>query len=1294
MDARLIGVLLTLGLTLISRQALAAVSVADLAATNLRCEYRHNPLGLGETRPRLGWVLESKERGAAQTAYRILVASTPERLAGDQADLWDSGKVESNRTTQIVYAGRALTSRQACFWKVMAWDREGQPGEWSEPASWEMGLLQPEDWTAEWIEAGAHLQEIEIERATYYTVDGEVRKDVTDAVRAMAARGDAVVASNEAFGGDPKRNVLKRLEVVYRCAGATLTADVAENATATLGAAPQPYLRRAFQSSKSVTQARLFVTALGMYEVYLNGERVGDEHLAPGWTDYRERVRYQAFDVTDQLRRGENVIGAMVGPGWFSGRAGLFRAQQYYGKTPALCAQLEMTYSDGSSVRIVSDASWIRHDGPLLAADIMDGEVYDAKAAIDGWNTPGLDTRDWTPVEVREEARSLEWSIDQPVRALQELPALSVSEPSPGGWVFDLGQNMVGVIRLKVQAKAGTRVTIRHAEMLNADGTVYTTNLRGAAATDTYICRGGGIEEWQPRFTFHGFRYVELTGLDDKPDVSAVTGIVLGTDVPHTGTFACSDDRLNQLQSNIVWGLHGNYLSIPTDCPQRDERMGWMADTQVFVPTATYNRDIAPFMTKWMVDVRDAQRQDGAHSDVAPVMNGLNYGTPAWADAGTVVPWAIYQVYGDERILDRNIESMMRWVDWCKEHSTDLIRDRDRGNDYGDWLSIGANTPKDLIGTAYFAHSADIVGKSLRVLGRDSEAEEYERLFEAIRTAFQKQYLQSDGRLHGDTQTCYILALAFDLLPEELRPNAVNRLIADVQSKEWHISTGFVGVSMMLPVLTEAGRADAAYRVLMQDTFPSWLFSVKHGATTIWERWDGWTPERGMQDPGMNSFNHYALGSCGEWFYAGICGIEREPGHPGFDRFTVRPRVGGSLEWAKATFDSMHGRIESGWKKQGATFSFDVRIPANTTATVYVPAGDGAVVTESGVALDRANGVSVVRRDRDAVVLELGSGSYSFAASQPAEHGAGASKERSGNPVFDGWYADPEAAVFGDRFWIYPTYSARYIEQQHFDAFSSPDLVHWTRHENVLTQKDVPWVWRALWAPSVVNKDGKYYFFFGANDIQSDGEVGGIGVAVSDRPEGPFKDYLGRPLVDKFHNGAQPIDQFAFHDADGQWYLIYGGWRHCNIARLSDDFTGFEPYDDGTVFKEITPDQYVEGPFMFVRGGQYYFMWSEGGWTGPNYSVAYAIADSPLGPFKRVGKILQQDPSVATGAGHHSVLNVPGTDDWYIVYHRRPLGETDGNHRVVCIDRMEFDSDGKIKPVKITFEGVLPATLD
>ena len=679
------------------------------------------------------------------------------------------------------------------------------------------------------------------------------------------------------------------------------------------------------------------------------------------------------------LKRGDNAIAALLADGWYSGHIGN-GGFQFYGETPALLAQLEVNYADGSSERVVTDASWKLHTSPILSTDFMLGESYDARLELRGWDQPGLDDSAWLAATVRDESsRLLEGQVMEPVRQTITLRAKAVTEPKPGRWTFDLGQNMVGVVRLKVTAPAGTRITLRHAEILNPDGTIYTVNLRTAVSVDSYICKGGGVETWQPRFTFHGFRYVELTGLPDKPSLDAVTGVVINSDTPSAGGFTCSDPRLNQLQSNILWGQRGNYISIPTDCPQRDERLGWMGDAQVFVRTATFNADVAAFFTKWLVDVDDGQTPAGAFSDVNP--NTMNCGNvPAWADAGVICPWTIYQVYGDKRVLERHLPAMTRWVEWCRTHSTGLIRDKDRGNDYGDWLSIGADTPKDLIGTAYFAYSTRLVAKSYQALGKTELAAKYDQLFQDIKTAFNKEYVDPDGRIAGDTQCAYVMALKFDLLPDALRPKAAGYLEADIKAKGGHLSTGFVGVSYLLPVLTLEGKVDTAFALLMQDSFPSWLFSVKHGATTIWERWDGWTPEKGFQDPGMNSFNHYSLGSCGEWLYQTVAGIAADPAQPGFGHLVIHPRVGGGLTWVKAHYDSIHGRIASAWTLKDGRFTLDTVIPANTTATVYVPAASADQVTEGGQPVANSKDVKFLRLEAGAAVFAVPAGAYRFAA--------------------------------------------------------------------------------------------------------------------------------------------------------------------------------------------------------------------------------------------------------------------------------------------------------------------------
>jgi len=962
--------------------ALRAADQGHLHALELRCEYLRSPLAVEEPKPRLTWIVNADRRDERQSAYRILAASTLEGLNAQQGDLWDSGKEVSNATSNIEYGGKQLASRQECYWKVQTFDRDGNAGEWSAPAHWEMGLLSGADWDSSWLEVPGVATQIEITRAVYHAADGSESKDVTESVRALITRGERVTVENAALGGDPAVNKHKLLDIDYRIDGVQLHANAPEHAVVRLGQRSLPYLRNTFSTHGRVAKARLYATALGIYELYLNGKRIDDQELAPGWTDYRVRTQYQAFDVTSAISEGKNTLGAIVGPGWFSGRAGLFRIEHFYGTVPALKVQLELTYADGSTQRITPSKGWMQHAGPTLSADLMDGVIYDARRERAGWSaaTVNDDPADpWIPAATRNEARPLHSQIDEPVRVIEELKSLAVTEPAPGRWTFDLGQNMVGVIQLQLAQKAGTAVTIRHGEMLNPDGTLYTENLRGAAATDVYICRGGGQETWTPSFTTHGFRYVELTGISGTPSLDTVKGIVMSSALTTTGTFSCSDASINQLQANIVRGLRGNYVSIPTDCPQRDERMGWMADTQVFAPTAAFNVDAAPFMSKWMLDVDDALRSDGAYSDVSPATKGLSYGTPAWADAGTIVPWTIYQMYGDTRILERHIDSMKKWVDWCKANSTGLIRDHARGNDYGDWLSIDADTSKDLIGTAYFAHSAQIVAESLTVLGRVEEAKAYSALFEDIRKAFISRYVDADGHVGNRTQCCYVLAMRFDLLPPELRSKAAALLVDDIEARQWHLSTGFVGVGMLLPVLTDAGRSDVAYRLLMQDTFPSWLFSVKHGATTIWERWNGWTPEVGVHpDASMNSFNHYSLGSCGQWLFESVAGISPDPKHPGFERFTIRPRMDGPISGANGRFQSIHGLITSQFTCGDTGSVLRVTIPANTTATVYVPAERDSTITESGNDIKSVEGVRELGREGGHVVLSVGSGSYEF----------------------------------------------------------------------------------------------------------------------------------------------------------------------------------------------------------------------------------------------------------------------------------------------------------------------------
>ncbi|WP_285695821.1 family 78 glycoside hydrolase catalytic domain [Actinomadura sp. NBRC 104412] len=736
-------------------------------------------------------------------------------------------------------------------------------------------------------------------------------------------------------------------------------------------AEPEPpgasLLRREFRlRGKRVAQARLYSTALGLYEAEINGHRVGEDVLAPGWTDYGTRVQYQTYDVTGLLRRGDNAIGVALAPGWYSGSVGMFGPRQY-GDQPWLRAQLEVRYTDGTTDTIATGDGWRWSPGPVTSADLLMGESYDARLEQRGWSKPGFDDAAWRPVSpgtgitARPTAQ-----IDAPIRVERELTPVKITQPRPGVHVFDLGQNMVGTVRLKVSGTAGQKVRIRHAEVLNKDGTIYTANLRTAKATDTYVLRGGGTEVYEPEFTFHGFRYVEVTGLPGAPSTGTVTGRVMHTAAPFTMDFKTNDGMLNQLHSNITWGQRGNFLSVPTDTPARDERLGWTGDINVFSRTATYNMESARFLSKWMQDMRDTQGSNGAFPDVAPRIGGLGEGVAGWGDAGVTVPWNLYRAYGDRRVLEQNYPAMRKWIAYLENNSNGLLRP---AAGYGDWLNINDETPKDVISTAYFAYVTDLVADIARVLGKKDEAAQYDDLAGRVREAFNKAYV-TEGRIKGDTQTAYVLALSMNLLPEAARKPAADRLVQLIEARDWHLSTGFLGTPQLLPVLTATGHTDVAYRLLHQRTFPSWGYQIDRGATTMWERWDSIRPDGSFQDAGMNSFNHYAYGAVGEWMYENITGISA--GEPGYRRTVIRPRPGGDVNRASGRYDSVYGPIETSWWAKGGRFHLTVSVPVNTTAEVWVPARSAAEVSQSGARF--------LRMQDGAAVFTVGSGTYHFSA--------------------------------------------------------------------------------------------------------------------------------------------------------------------------------------------------------------------------------------------------------------------------------------------------------------------------
>lgn len=903
--------------------ALSAGLTQAAIVENLRCESLANPPGIDARAPRLSWVMQSTTRGSSQSAYQVLVASSAEKLANNTGDLWDSGKVVSKETFGIDYAGSTLVSEQRCFWKVRTWDERGVPSAWSAPASWFMGLLKAEDWQAQWIG--------------------------WDAPRASAQAALPPVAPGV------KQKVLP----------------------------PPVQVRTGFLVGKPVKRAILHATALGLADLYLNGHRVTDDFFLPGWTDYTKRVYARSYDVTDLVRRGKNVFGAIVADGWFSGYVGFGPNRDHYGKNSRVRAQLHLEYADGSSAVIATGPAWKASVGPLLEADFLMGETYDARAAMERWIEPGFDDRAWATVDVGASVNpTVEAHPGPPVRAIAEFKAKTISEPTPGVYVLDLGQNFAGFARLKLKGEPGQKIILRYGERLNPDGTLFTRNLRQARATDIYICRGGGgVETWNPRFTFHGFQYVEVSGLKQKPDAETVVGVALSSDTPVAGDFSCSDPMLNQLRSNIYWTQRMNFIDIPTDCPQRDERLGWTGDAQVYIRTATLNTDVQAFFTKWLIDLADAQREDGQFPQVAPQKVAGNDGGAAWADAGVICPWTIYDVYGDRRVLERHYPGMVRFVDFCEKRCQPGLLPPEKFHCFGDWLGVGVYTPKEVIFLAYFAYSTQLTARAAEALGKPEDAAKYHALFEQIKTAFNAAYVAPDGKIKGDTQACYVLALAFDLLSPEKAQLAADLLVKNIEARGWHLSTGFIGTKDLMLVLSKIGRNDVAYRLIFNDTFPSWGFSVKNGATSIWERWDGWTPEKGFVDSGMNSFAHYSFGAVYQWMVENIGGIRNE----GFayGRIVIAPQIDPKLTHAETRYDSIRGRIETRWRQQDGRLELAVAIPPNTTATVFVPAREAAAITESGLAVEKAPGVKFLRREGGSAVVEVGAGSYRFGSVLP-----------------------------------------------------------------------------------------------------------------------------------------------------------------------------------------------------------------------------------------------------------------------------------------------------------------------
>lgn len=749
------------------------------------------------------------------------------------------------------------------------------------------------------------------------------------------------------------------------------------------GSKPSQYFRKEFAPAKQIQSARVYVTSLGLYQLFLNGKKVSTDLFTPGWTSYNKRTQYQTYDVTSMLQ-AKNSLAAIVGDGWYRGNIGWSSQNGYYGSKIALLAQLQITYTDGTTELIGTDDSWKATTGPIRFSDIYNGETYDARKEMPGWSTAGFNDSNWEKAAVASHPKeNLVAPQGSVVKAVEEIKPVKLITTPKGETVFDMGQNMVGWVRLKVKGKAGDQVTLKFAEVLDKEGNFYTANLRSAKCTDVYILKGEGEEVFEPHFTFHGFRFVMLEGLPAQPSLDQITGVVIHSDMKPTGSFSCSEPLINQLQHNIQWGQKGNFLDVPTDCPQRDERLGWTGDAQVFSMTAAFNFDVAPFYTKWMRDVAADQLPNGLVPHVIPDVLKGGGGSTAWADASVIVPWTTYLVYGDKRILEVQYPSMKAWVNYMKDRAGDkLLWLGD--NHYGDWLAFasnrsdytGATTEKDLIATAYYSYSAGLLAKIAAIVGQTEDAKTYAQLSENIKKAFVKDFVTSTGRLVSHTQTAYSVALAFDLLPEDLVPKAAAFLAADVK-KMGHLTTGFVGTPLLCKTLSAHGYDDLAFMLLNRKNYPSWLYPVTQGATTIWERWDGQKPDGSFQDVGMNSFNHYAYGAIGEWLYHYVAGMDIDAKQPGYKHILFAPHPGGGLTNASAEFLSMYGKIKSAWKMEGTELVYDIVVPANTTATVTLPVASADVLTMNGQALP-ASVKSTVKAAGKGSSLQVGSGSYQF----------------------------------------------------------------------------------------------------------------------------------------------------------------------------------------------------------------------------------------------------------------------------------------------------------------------------
>lgn len=901
---------------LLSLLAAANCSIACLAqvkVSNLLTENLHNPISIDYKTPAFSWELTAEKRGVMQTAYEIRVGTSP-KVNGR---VWESGKVMSDRSVFVPYAGAQLRSGQEYYWQVRVWDNKGEASGWSKTAHWKMGLLDPSDWKAQWITPGFP--------------DAEPR--------------------------------------------------------------PSPIFRKEFHLQKKIKSAYAYITAHGLYDAEINGKRVGDAYLTPGWTSYNKRLQYQAYDVTDMLKSGANAVGVTLGNGWYRGHVGYDPTPNLYGKDIAMLFQLNVTYTDGSTETIGSDNTWKSYTGAIRSSEIYYGEVIDHRKVQKGWTMPGFDDQKWYGVTVSNFPKDiLIATYNEPVKKHETFRPVRIFKTPKGEQVIDFGQNLVGWVEITVSGKAGDTIKLSHAEVLDKPGDFYTANLRSATSQNTYILDGEGKETFEPHFTWQGFRYVKVEGYHGDLKPENFTAVTLYSGMRPAGTFSCSNPLINQLQHNIIWGQRGNFLDVPTDCPQRDERLGWTGDAQVFSRTATFNYNVHNFFTKWAKDIAVDQYKSGAVPHVIPDVikrsGSEPGGSTGWSDVATIVPWNMYLAYGDKRILENQYNSMKAWVKFMQDHSHNDLWNT--GDHFGDWLfysedddtsGISAITSKYLIAQCFYAYSTELLIKAAEVLGREEDVKYYTNLLAKIKSAFVNEYVTPNGLISSDTQTAYVLALQFDMLPENLRQQAAERLVSNIH-RYGHLTTGFLGTPYLCHVLSRYGHTDVAYELLLKDSYPSWLYPIKMGATTIWERWDGIRPDGSFEAVSMNSFNHYAYGAIGDWMYRVIAGVDTREDAPGYKKIVIKPHPGGDFTYANLDYETLYGKVSSHWKMDKNKFYLDVQIPANTSATLYIPAKESGSLMDNGVPVADEADIKVGAAEDGYVKLEVGSGSYGFSVNR------------------------------------------------------------------------------------------------------------------------------------------------------------------------------------------------------------------------------------------------------------------------------------------------------------------------